>query len=1229
MDHSASRRTPYEHPDPLHASYNCSHCEKQYSAWQYLRTHERSGCPLSRQNLVDLLQQTKTLWENRKRRRGELSENHVPTRQTELEPGREQLSYERPGSSSAGESHRGEDLSSPHTLTPAAFTKRDLRAPVAVRKAKRESRLPARFVHDTIPAPPPPLFPSIPMAAEPLIDFAALEAKIMRVPSPTSMLLNGPALVVRESERSQFGVMRKYLLPSTILLIHDPDQLATLQNKVEPAKRLTSYGPFKTRTAFLLAEWYWTSTRKSFDDFQKLLSVFKGPDFSLHDAINVNWQAAFSTLGANKSDLAEEQSSWISDEGWLSTTISIDIPFHKQTKEPGTHSFTVGQFRHRSIVSVIKEKVSSRTDTSQFHYYPYEATWNRTQNSESLRLYGEMYTSCAFNEEHERVQRQRPTQLNDGLERVVVALMLWSDSTQLTSFGGASLWPCYLFFGNESKYRRGKPSEKLGHQIAYFMKLPDKLNDYLKAKNGGRLPTEALFAYCTRELFHQQWSVLLSPELVDAMRYGIVLRCPDGKERCFFPRIFSYSADYPEKTLICGIRNNGSRPCHRCLIGKDEIFKLGAPTDSERVNDERCPGDQLDKVSAAQAVIQRGYATAFARNLPELNVGALLVVDILHEFEIGVWKRLYIHLIRMLHAFTGTAGVTLTAELDARYREIPAFGRDTIRKFPLNASQLRRKAARDYEDLLQAGCFRASLWHALAKLRLHHDFTLALLDYTTTHLGAQMRLFYRDTCLNVPTKELVKEAEARARKAIKDGKGAASASQRATTLNVFTIKFHFLGDYSSTIRRLGTTDSYSTQTGELYHRVPKSWYPRTDKRDYAAQLSRIERRQSRLRRIRAEMEIETATGSLPSTSGEPSTRGRTRIGAIDLSSLAGDMNDAYLVGFVRRLKKHLLSRLLDLLKLQLNSVSGDQWPNIILRQNRIYSHKLLRINYTTYDIRRDQDVLHIDTPQCNVMLLNNRYTAETRHLEHPYIYGKLLGVFHANVSFLGLLPDGVQWPPYRRIDFVWVHWYRFIGGNDKFSLDRVSPVPLDSNLALDFIDPADIIRAVHLIPQFSSKKVEEPDTASLLVSNEHRWGTYFVNRFVDRDTFMRYQLGMSVGHTYMHTMPAFPPPHIPSIPADFDHCLDIAPSATVPTPTQREEASLHQEQPDSTRHEQQEEVDYGEQNTNPCDQDERLGEANDSDLSETSDVDEDRLDHLDDTELVAYDDMYGEDGGLS
>jgi hypothetical protein len=49
--------------------------------------------------------------------------------------------------------------------------------------------------------------------------------------------------------------------------------------------------------------------------------------------------------------------------------------------------------------------------------------------------------------------------------------MFASDATMLASFGTAKLWPLYLYFGNDSKYRRGKPSENLCEQVAYFEKV--------------------------------------------------------------------------------------------------------------------------------------------------------------------------------------------------------------------------------------------------------------------------------------------------------------------------------------------------------------------------------------------------------------------------------------------------------------------------------------------------------------------------------------------------------------------------------------------------------------------------------------------------------------------------------------------------------------------------------------------------------------------------------------
>ena len=40
---------------------------------------------------------------------------------------------------------------------------------------------------------------------------------------------------------------------------------------------------------------------------------------------------------------------------------------------------------------------------------------------------------------------------------------------------------------------------------------------------------------------------MLDDALIKAMEYGLVIECPDGVLCCFYPRIFTYAADYPEK----------------------------------------------------------------------------------------------------------------------------------------------------------------------------------------------------------------------------------------------------------------------------------------------------------------------------------------------------------------------------------------------------------------------------------------------------------------------------------------------------------------------------------------------------------------------------------------------------------------------------------------------------------------------------------------------------------
>lgn len=123
--------------------------------------------------------------------------------------------------------------------------------------------------------------------------------------------------------------------------------------------------------------------------------------------------------------------------------------------------------------------------------------------------------------------------------------------------------------------------------------------------------------------------------------------------------------------------------------------------------------------------------------------------------------------------------------------------------------------------------FQLAEWHAYAKLRQHTDHTLDFMEHSTTLLGQIIRQFATKTCNAFVTKELPQEHIARGRrKSAAEAKKAASGD--ATTantstgrtskgakiklFNLQTYKLHALGDYVRTIRRFGTTDSYSTQT---------------------------------------------------------------------------------------------------------------------------------------------------------------------------------------------------------------------------------------------------------------------------------------------------------------------------------------------------------------------------------------------------------------------------------
>ena len=59
-------------------------------------------------------------------------------------------------------------------------------------------------------------------------------------------------------------------------------------------------------------------------------------------------------------------------------------------------------------------------------------------------------------------------------------------------------------------------------------------------------------------------------------------------------------------------------------------------------------------------VVQNGFSAKLGHT--NFDFFLMLVVDLLHEFELGVWKSILTHLLRMLDSLKGT----VLAELDCR-----------------------------------------------------------------------------------------------------------------------------------------------------------------------------------------------------------------------------------------------------------------------------------------------------------------------------------------------------------------------------------------------------------------------------------------------------------------------------------------------------------------------------------------------------------------------------------
>ncbi|KAI0263908.1 hypothetical protein BC834DRAFT_970987 [Gloeopeniophorella convolvens] len=934
-------------------------------------------------------------------------------------------------------------------------------------RSGRRRRFPGHF-QDFIPSAAAPASLLPPRPPSPPLPPPPAEPDEEEAPEDPPADAETARVVYRKTEPNAFGVFRAYTAEPT----HDPDALISLEDLCDSSKLAVPlpfqfarqwwagfgtsileslennmFAPFLNATSFRLMEWFYGNTMKSLADLDRLVN-----DVILADDFNREDLRAFSAARESRRMDEFEPPGLDTLDGWTKSKVSLSFPDTgaKHDSEDTAPKFEV-EVHHREVLEVIKGSYIDVTGM-QLHHTPHKLYWKDPDDphAKAERLYSEIYNTDAMLEEHEKVKAHARAE-GCTLETVVASICLWSDATHLTNFGSASLWPIYLFLGNLSKYVRGKPSSFSAHHLAYIPGLPDIIHEaYAEAHK--RAPTVEILGLLKRDLVHAIWRLLLGAKFMAAYMHGVVVKCTDGVSRRIFPRFFIYSADYPEKSLLASIKNLG-----RLARARKWIFEEGV----------RVGGAALDRLLNIGSLAP--IRSAFSEKLHEhgVNFYSLFVPDLLHEFELGVWKNTFIHLMRCLY----DRGEDALAELNRRYRLVPTFGRGTIRRFAKNASGMKKLAARDFEDLLQCAMpvfeglfpsphneivldmlFVLSTWHAYAKLRLHSESTLKCMEAVTTALGAIVRRFARTTCKTYKAKDLPREEAARSarrrrRQTGQDGDAPAEASVAG--------------------------DNYSTQTGELEHRRVKRFYARTNKVQFTHQITNHEKRQRVLNSVRARLHGHSAEpGGHP---GAPADRLPPTPPTNHYHISNDNRNKENVTSWLSRHRGDLAIQ--DCYRAFKSTFSHGAWAMLSTETST------LRINYTTYDMRRAQDTINPRT-HADIMVLVHEDDAEDLH---PYWYasredGLSVGMKARRLPRIGFLPAGD--PDY-----------------DAFG----------------FLDPNEVIRASHLIPAFAYGQTEDFLPSNSVARHSRRQGDtidyrfYYVSMWVDCNMFMRY-VGGALGH---------------------------------------------------------------------------------------------------------------------
>lgn len=259
----------------------------------------------------------------------------------------------------------------------------------------------------------------------------------------------------------------------------------------------------------------------------------------------------------------------------------------------------------------------------------------------------------------------------------IIPIIISTDKTTLTSFGGKTAYPMYLTIGNVPKEIRRKPSRNAQILIGY---LPATSLDHITCTAVRRRTVGNLFHYCLDQIMDS---------LKGAGRCGVALRSGDGVWRRCHPILAVFVGDYPEQLLVACLKKG---LCVSCPI---PWYEVGVDIAGYAFRDLDVVLDALGTLPLGPTIYTRTCREAgikpiqhpFWEELPYSYIFRSFPPDILHQLLQGLIK----HLVAWVRRAYGDEPI------DIRCHHLPP--NHYIRLFLNGITHLKRVSGREHSQI--------------------------------------------------------------------------------------------------------------------------------------------------------------------------------------------------------------------------------------------------------------------------------------------------------------------------------------------------------------------------------------------------------------------------------------------------------------------------------------------------------------------------------------------------